>query len=68
VQTDPRMGRAYTRYLNGWRSKVGGTIMHYSSTAPIGQYGSWGLREYPGQPLSEAPKLAAVKAFVAENR
>jgi F0F1-type ATP synthase membrane subunit c/vacuolar-type H+-ATPase subunit K len=68
IQTDPRMGHAYTRYLNGWRSKVGGTIMHYSSTGPISQFGSWGLREYPGQPLSETPKLAAVKSFVAENR
>ncbi len=68
IQSDPRMGRAYTRYLNGWRSRVGGTIMHYSSTGPISQFGSWGLREYPGQPLGETPKLAAVKSFVASNR
>jgi hypothetical protein len=68
IQSDPRMGRAYTRYLNGWRTKVGGTIMHYSSTGPISQFGSWGLREYPGQPASETPKLVAVRAFVASNR
>ena len=40
----------------------------YASTAPIADYGSWGLKEYAGQPLDQTPKLRAVKQFQARAR
>jgi len=51
---------AYKRYLNLWRRQIGDTIMLYASVQPIGKNGSWGLLEYLGQPLAEAPKMRAV--------
>ena len=60
LQRDPRMYDAYKRYLNLWRRQIGDTIMLYASVQPIGKNGSWGLLEYLGQPLAEAPKMRAV--------
>jgi len=68
VQRDPRMNDAYRRYLDAWQKRVGGVMMLYASTAPIGEYGSWGLREYAGQPLEQAPKLKAVRQFLSERQ
>jgi hypothetical protein len=63
VQRDPRMEGVYRRYLEQWRDRVGDRLMLYASTAPISEHGSWGLREYAGQPLAETPKLRAVRRF-----
>ena len=60
IQRDPRMYDAYRRYLSIWREKIGDTVMLYESVQPIVRTGSWGLLEYIGQPLSEAPKMRAV--------
>lgn len=68
IQRDPRMGDVYRRYLNGWKTRVGDTLMLYASTAPVAVHGSWGLREYAGQPLPQAPKLQAVRQFMDKNR
>lgn len=68
VQRDPRMGEVYTRYLTGWRNRFGDTMMLYASTSPISEYGAWGLREYGGQPIAEAPKLSAVRRFLEASR
>lgn len=64
VQRDPRMGALYSRYLNEWQRRIGDLIVLFSSTARIGDGGAWGLREYSGQPLSEAPKADAVDKFL----
>lgn len=64
LQRDPRMGGVYKRYLEGWQASFGDTLTLYASTAPISEYGSWGLREYGGQPVAEAPKYAAVRSFL----
>lgn len=66
IQRDPRMGAIYVRYMENWRRRFGDTLMLYASTAPIADYGSWGLREYAGQPLADAPKLAAVRRFMRQ--
>lgn len=63
VQRDPRMNEVYQRYLAEWDRHIRSTLVLYASTAPIAEYGSWGLMEYAGQPLSEAPKLRAVHRF-----
>jgi hypothetical protein len=61
VQRDPRMYDAYRRYLSLWKSQIGDTLMMYTSVQPVVQWGGWGLLEYSGQPLSEAPKMRAVR-------
>lgn len=65
IQRDPRMTGVYARYLEQWARRIGDVLVLYASTAPIADYGSWGLREYAGQPDSETPKLKAVRAFMA---
>lgn len=66
LQRDPRMGALYTDYLDQWKKRFGGDMVLFSSTAPIGTYGGWGLREYAGQPEEQAPKYHAVRRFLAE--
>jgi len=68
IQRDPRMAQIYTRYLSAWRARIGDQMTLYASTAPIGDSGAWGLREYAGQPEAETPKLRAVRAFLAAGR
>lgn len=67
LQRDPRMGELYRRYLESWDARVRSDLTLYASTAPIGQYGSWGLREYAGQPPEQAPKLQAVRHYMATH-
>lgn len=67
VQRDPRMGQVYEGYLEGWRKQFGDVLVLYAATAPIGEYGAWGLREYAGQPAAETPKLEAVRRFQASS-
>lgn len=64
IQRDPRMGATYRQYLQRWKVEIGDQMMLYASTAPIGDYGAWGLKEYAGQPMRETPKLAAVRTFL----
>jgi hypothetical protein len=64
VQRDPRMGKAYVRYLTLWQEQVGDLIVQYSLTGSIGGSGAWGLREYADQPPAEAPKWQAVQQFL----
>lgn len=68
LQRDPRMGEVYQRYLAEWERRIGGTLTLYASNAPIADYGSWGLTEYGGQPVEQAPKLHAVRDFQARSR
>lgn len=68
VQRDPRMAGVYERYLAEWDKRVRSTLTLYASTAPIADYGSWGLTEYAGQPLDQTPKLRAVKKFQTGRR
>jgi hypothetical protein len=65
VERDPRMYEAYKKYLDIWRSRIGDTLALYASTGGIGRFGSWGLIEYVGQPLSETPKMRAVQEAIA---
>ena len=63
MQRSPLMYEAYKRYLSDWRSKIGDTLTLYAATGSISQYGSWGMREYPGQSLDQAPKWRAAQEF-----
>jgi len=63
IQRDPRMGDLYTRYLMKWKDGFGDLMVLFSAWGPISQFGAWGMQEYLGQPLSEAPKARAVELF-----
>ena len=62
MQRSPMMGQVYDRYIADWKAKIGDTLTFYAATGSISQYGSWGMREYAAQPLSETPKRRAVLA------
>ncbi|UCG47343.1 MAG: hypothetical protein JSU94_17850 [Phycisphaerales bacterium] len=63
----PRMKWIYLKYLGGWKEN-GGTLMAiFSSTGRFSKWGCWGLMEYHGQPVGDAPKYEAVIEFVGEN-
>lgn len=65
----PGMYNLYRDYLTMWNSETGGQLMClYYSVGEPGQSGSWGLMEYDGQPLADAPKYrAVVDALAAGN-
>jgi len=63
IERDPRMGQLYTRYLNYWRNEFGDLMMLFCDYGSISQFGGWGMQEYIGQPLNEAPKAQAVDLF-----
>ena len=67
IQRDPRMYEAYKQYLGLWRAKIGDVLTLYSSISPVSKFGSWGLSEYLGQPVTEAPKLRAVREFMGSK-
>ncbi|WP_242181903.1 hypothetical protein [Sphingomonas sp. CARO-RG-8B-R24-01] len=60
MERSPLMHDMYQRYLADWKTKIGDTLTLYSATGSISQYGSWGIREYAGQPLADSPKRRAV--------
>jgi hypothetical protein len=60
LQRSPMMYDIYKRYIADWKAQMGDTMTLYSATGTISQYGSWGMREYAGQPLAETPKRRAV--------
>jgi hypothetical protein len=57
---DQRMEALYADYLRRWRTEIGDLMVLYNLSGTFSQYGSWGLREYTGQPLADAPKMRAV--------
>jgi hypothetical protein len=63
LQRDPRMGALYTQYLTQWREEIGDLMVLFVNYGETSKYGSWGQREYVGQPLNEAPKENAVELF-----
>lgn len=68
INRDPRMETAYRRYIDSWRAKQGDMMVLMQNEAPISRFGAWGLREYLGQPLNEAPKARAVAAYLPPDK
>ena len=68
INRDPRMETAYRRYIDGWGERNGDMMVLMQDLGPIGRYGAWGLREYLGQPLSEAPKARAAAAYLSSAK
>ena len=63
---DPRMGAAYTRYLNGWRDSAAGPMVLWNAIGAYSQWGSWGLYEYRDQPASA--KSDGIREFLSPTR
>jgi len=63
----PRMKQLYLEYLSGWKQNGGTTMAIFSSTGKYSKWGSWGIMEYHGQPIAEAPKYQAVIEFIQKN-
>jgi hypothetical protein len=68
---DPRMGAAYTTYLNQWKANGGQLFMNFTDTGNYSQYGEWGALESFMQtttPLTSAPpKWQALQNFISAN-
>jgi hypothetical protein len=63
----PRMKQLYLDYLAGWKDSGGTMMAIFSSMGRYSKWGSWGLMEYHGQPVADAPKYQAVLQFLEEN-
>ncbi len=55
----PRMYEAYTDDITGWYELGGGLMTAFASCQTPSRYGSWGIKEYQNQPMSEAHKMRA---------
>lgn len=66
VERDPRMAELYSYYLDQWKEKVGDTLALFALIGPIDKAG-FGMVEYAGQPLTDAPKMRAVKSFLRQQ-
>jgi hypothetical protein len=68
---DPRMGQAYMRYFQEWKTGGGQLFMYYNDVGGEGKYGSWGALESIMQttsPLRSAPpKWQAIQNFISGN-
>jgi hypothetical protein len=71
ANVDPRMGAAYTTFLNQWKANGGTYFLHFTDTSAYNQYGEWGaLLSFmvTTTPLSSAPpKWQALQNFIAGN-
>lgn len=66
IERDPRMFDLYTSYIGSWKRDIGDTLTLFTLTGGIGKAG-FGLVEYQGQPLSEAPKMRAARATLGDR-
>jgi hypothetical protein len=68
---DARMGQAYARYFEQWKTGGGQLFMYYNDVGVESKYGSWGAVESIMQtiaPLSSAPpKWQAIQNFISAN-
>ncbi|WP_174278816.1 hypothetical protein [Sphingomonas bacterium] len=68
LQHDPAMVDLITRYLAAWRRDSGDVLCLFNSVSRPSGWGMWGLAEWEDESDAQAPKLAAVKRFMAERR
>ena len=66
INRDPRMKDLYLQYLGMWSQLTGGSLLvHFTSPSSWTQFGCFGVKEYLGQPLGNAPKADAIVSFAA---
>ena len=68
---DPRMGTAYTEFLDTWRQNGAQLMMLFADVGEYGEYGEFGAVQSVMQPLSPLsatpPKWQAIQDFIANN-
>ncbi len=64
---DPRMGDMYTLHLNDLKAEGVSSIAMFASHGRFSKWGSWGLKEYVGQPDAQSPKHVAYRNFIQNN-
>lgn len=64
---DPRMGRLYTTYLEGWRARGGHLFANFSNVGTWSKWGRFTLLEYQHQDPTTSPKWQALHDFMAAN-
>ncbi len=67
ANNDPRMGDLYMTYLNSLKNLGVGAIALYNSESVYDHAGSWGLKNYIGQPNNETHKYLAYSNFIDNN-
>jgi hypothetical protein len=65
INRSPQMETAYRLYIDRWRDRNGDLMVIMNDVSGFGAYGAWGLLEYLGQPIEEAPKARAVNSYLA---
>lgn len=68
VNRHPKMKDLYLQDLRNWKAAGGGLFCVFSSMGTYSKWGSWGVLEHPGQDPAKAPKMQALRAFLAEGR
>jgi hypothetical protein len=61
-----RMGTIYRDYLAAWAAEGLGTFVHFTDVYTPGKWGSWGALETQDQPVTSAPKHAALVDVAAQ--
>lgn len=64
---DSRMGDMYTLHLNDLKAAGVNSICMFASHGTYSKWGSWGLKEYVGQPDGQSPKHVAYRDFIQNN-
>ncbi len=65
LQHDPAMHELVARYLAGWARNAGDVLCLYNSVSRPTSWGMFGLAEWENETPAEAPKLRAVREFMA---
>ncbi|HEY6516057.1 MAG TPA: hypothetical protein VIY50_07930 [Steroidobacteraceae bacterium] len=68
---DPRMGAAYTQYLQQWKGNGGELLVLYNDIGSFSQYGEWGalesLMQWKTSAARPPPKWAAIQGFIGST-
>jgi hypothetical protein len=65
---DPRAGKLYDRFLQGWNDVTGGQLMvHFIDCEAFSVYGRYGTLEYLDQPRSQATKFDSLMRWIEQG-
>ena len=65
---DPRSGKLYDRFLQGWNDVTGGQLMvHFIDCEAYSVYGRYGTLEYLDQPRSQATKFDSLMRWIEQG-
>ena len=62
------MAQLYRQHLDNWFAAGGDLYVLYASIGRQSKSGSWGLSEYLGQPIEEAPKYRGVVEWIENGK